>query len=229
MMCCAFSPCGTLIAAGGTDCACYLWRWEVSEQPPHPPHHHHQQQQRRGGEGPSDAARAAAAGGGFGQEAETSASVEAAAAAAVVSPPPTSAAASAVPWLAPEPLVRLIGHKNDVTQAKWSYAGRAIATASRDGTVRIWRAAAPRSHVRRRTATSAAAAAADPAQQLGHHQRWGEAAVLQCPPIETAEGPGAQHAQQQQRRRRPPPPLEINQVAWTMDDQTVSRVGLPNV
>jgi hypothetical protein len=126
-----------------------------------------------------------------------------------------------VPWPAPRELARLTGHKNDLTQAKWSHAGGALATGSRDGSVRVWRAVAPPPRRRRRDGGASAGGVADAAAAAPRH--WAEAALLQCPRLE----PEGEAAAAMQRRRRPPPPLEVNQVAWNADDSLVSPFGRP--
>ncbi|KAI8471016.1 MAG: hypothetical protein J3K34DRAFT_520916 [Monoraphidium minutum] len=140
VMCCAFSPCGTLVAAGGTDCALYIWRW--APQPPQEP-----QQQPDGGGGASAVGRASSAApdaaGADGMPADAGGGGGGAAAGGG-----DAGASLSLPWGAPECVARLTGHKNDVTQIKWSHGGNAIATASRDGTARQEAAAA--AHRKRR-------------------------------------------------------------------------------
>jgi hypothetical protein len=106
LMCCAFSPCGTLIAAGGSECACYLWSWDP----------------RPSAAAATDAAEAAGSSGGDeGGGAGGSRGLAARTRGSSAGGGRSSAAlgtveAGEVPWAVPQELARLTGHKNDVTQ-----------------------------------------------------------------------------------------------------------------
>jgi WD40 repeat protein len=176
LVACAWTRDGAHIAAGSDDRCVYVWRAPPLE---------------------AVAAAAAAAAPVAVDGGAAAAAPAAEGGAAPAAPPPAPPPA---PWGAgAEELCRLEGHSAVVYLLQLSRRGDLLASASRDGTVRLWRRAGARALARRGA----------PA--------WAPAAVLACPPL-------AEDAAGAARRARPPPggALRVDQVAWAADDATLA-------
>ena len=100
LLCCAFSPCGSLIVAGGNRGKTYMWSWQVLPNP-----------QRRG---PRTREQAAAG-----------------------IPDTQEGPLAPQQWPEPTELCILHGHEKDISLVQFSHQGNELATASKDGTVRV--------------------------------------------------------------------------------------------
>ncbi|GFR48989.1 hypothetical protein Agub_g11008, partial [Astrephomene gubernaculifera] len=139
-------------------------------------------------------------------------------------------------WPQPTELTLLPGHHNDIVFIEFSHEGRCVATASKDGCVKVWRLE-QRQPARREGPAAPAAAALNQGpheggslggggggggggdsgsgSQPGSLQwLWREALNLTCPPTE-------EEIRKARLKRRPPPRPAINQVAWNLDDSRV--------
>jgi WD40 repeat protein len=111
MLCCAWSPCGTFIAAGNKDCNAYMWHWDVGASTPHC----HQQQPPHQQDPPAAAAAPGAAGAQQQQQ----------------------LLLHSADWPNPVPLPTLAGHNKGVWQVEFNHAGTLLASGSTDGSVRV--------------------------------------------------------------------------------------------
>ncbi|GIM13074.1 hypothetical protein Vretimale_16295, partial [Volvox reticuliferus] len=209
-LCCSWSPDGTFIFAGGTDCTVCVWHWDLGQmlpaaaaamtvptqlppakqpsqqsQPEQPP-----QQQVAGGRLYSNSSLPSAS---------TSAAAVALGSTGLQAGHATAPATDSLlelfagrDWTRPTELAKLSGHRNDIVFIEFSHEGTAVATASRDGCVKIWRLERNRRCGRLLNC-------------------WREAMSLACPPTE-------EEIRKARLKRKPPPHPAINQVAWNLDD-----------
>lgn len=109
LLVCGFSPDGSHIVAGSSDCHIYAWFWDIAAV--------------------ADKGKAAAKQGFYNVVSEEDAARNLAPAAAVD--------LEAVDWPEPQETCRLGGHVNDVLLLQFSHDGQSIATGSKDGTMRV--------------------------------------------------------------------------------------------
>ncbi|GLC33664.1 hypothetical protein PLESTM_000098000 [Pleodorina starrii] len=164
-LCCSWSPDGAFIFAGGSDCTVCVWHWDLTVPPPPPQQQQPLQQpaaalaaaaaaagepaQARGQQQQQLPAGGALAGSGGEEAAAGGPQSEAEAGRqAAVGPLEAQAGARAAgeglsalwegrEWPRPTELAKLSGHRNDIVFIEFSHEGTSVATASRDGCVKV--------------------------------------------------------------------------------------------